>query len=393
MLDKLAGAFGIGTGFKGAIGQNNQLMQMMGAINKPYLIDKNEYKDVEFVDPEYAGDLEAMLQDGTAFEDISTDPNVNNAQLSALNELEQLADRGYTLQDEANQRKFINRANTEARANREAIDQNMQARGLSGSGLAYVSKLQADQEASNRLAEQGTDLASANADRRLNAIQGVGDMAGNMRGQQFQEQSVKAGAKDAVNNYNTGLLNQTAQLNNQNKQTWNNNVAQTRNNQTIYNRDNQLKIEGINAGSVSNANNTMTSGLTSLAGSNANLQVGQANAVGQFTGGLLQGGGMLGGAMITKSDKRLKKDIEPFDSSKFLDDLTGYSYKYKKSFTDDESKHNGVMAQDLEKVIPSAVNDDPDGYKSIDFSDPALASSMLGALADINKRIKRLEVA
>lgn len=392
MFDKLAGAFGIGKGFGGAMGRNDALMQMMSSINKPYLIDKNEYKDVEFVDPKYAGDLEAIQQDGTAFEDISTDPNVNNAQLSALSELEQLADKGYTLQDEANQRKFINRANTEARANREAIDQNMQARGLSGSGLAYVSKLQADQEASNRLAEQGTDLASANADRRLQAIQGMGDYSSQLRSQQFGEASTKAGAKDAVNNYNTGLLNQTAQLNNQNKQTWNNNVAQTRNNQTVYNRDNQLKIEGINAGSVSNANNATSSALTNLAGSNANLAVGQANAVGQFTGGLLQGGGMLGGALITKSDKRLKKDIEPFDSSKFLDELTGYSYKYKKSFTDDDSKHNGIMAQDLERVIPSAVNDDEDGYKSIDFSNPELASSMLGALADINKRLKKAGV-
>lgn len=392
MFDKLAGAFGIGKGFGSALNQNNQLMQMMGAINKPYLINKDEYKDVEFLNPEYAGDLEAIQQDGTAFEDISTDPNVNNAQLSALSELEQLADKGYTLQDEANQRKFINRANTEARANREAIDQKMMERGLSGSGLAYVSKLQADQENANRLAEQGTDLASANADRRLQAIQGMGDYSSQLRSQQFGEASTKAGAKDAVANYNTGLLNQTAQLNNQNKQTWNNNVAQTQNNESIYNRDTKLKIEGINAGSVSNANNTMTSGLTNLAGSNANLAVGQANAVGQFAGGLMQGGGMLGGAMITKSDKRLKKDIEPFDSSKFLDELTGYSYKYKKSFTDDDSKHNGIMAQDLERVIPSAVNDDEDGFKSIDFSNPELASSMLGALADINKRLKKAGV-
>lgn len=392
MLGQLANIFGIGRGFGSAMASNQMLQGLMPAINKPYLIDQNKYKDVEFVDPEYAGDLEAIQQDGTAFEDISTDPNVNNAQLSALSELEQLADKGYTLQDEANQRKFINRANTEARANREAIDQNMQARGLSGSGLAYVSKLQADQENANRIAEQGTDLASANADRRLQAIQGMGDYSSQLRSQQFGEQATKAGAKDAVANYNTGLLNQTAQLNNQNKQTWNNNVAQTRNNQTVYNRDNQLKIEGINAGSVSNANNSTSSGLTNLAGSNANLAVGQANAVGQFIGGAMQGGGMLGGAMIAKSDKRLKKDIEPFDSSKFLDELTGYSYKYKKSFTDDDSRHNGIMAQDLERVIPSAVNDDEDGYKSIDFSNPELASSMLGALADINKRLKKAGV-
>lgn len=392
MFDKVAGLFGIGKGFDKAIGNNQMLQQLMPALNKPYLINKDDYKDVSFVDPTYAGDLTAIEQDGTAFEDISTDPNVNNAQLSALSELEQLADKGYTLQDEVNQRKFINRANTEARANREAIDQNMQARGLSGSGLAYVSKLQADQENANRLAEQGTDLASANADRRLQAIQGMGDYSSQLRSQQFGEQATKAGAKDAVNNYNTGLLNQTAQLNNQNKQTWNNNVAQTRNNQTIYNRDNQLKIDGINAGSTTAANNSMTGGLTNLAGSNANLQVGNSQAIGQFAGGLLQGGGMLGGAMIQKSDKRLKKDIEPFDSSKFLDDLTGYSYKYKKSFTDDDSTHAGLMAQDLERVIPSAVNDDEDGFKSIDYGNPELQSAMLGALADINKRLKKAGV-
>ncbi|TGN09986.1 tail fiber domain-containing protein [Leptospira bandrabouensis] len=390
MFDKLAGLVGIGKGYGNALNQNNQLMQMMGAINKPYRIDKNEYQDVQFVDPKYAGDLEAELQGETAFNDISDDPAVRNAQLQALSEMEQLADKGITLQDEANQRKFINRANTEARANREAIDQNMQARGLGGSGLAYTSKLMADQEASNRLAEQGTDLASANADRRFNAIQGLGDMSGSVRGQDYQIASNKAGANDAVNNYNTNLKNQINQVNNSNQQTWNNNVANTRNDQTRYNRDNKLKIEGINAGSVSNANNTTTSGLTSLAGSNANLQVGRDQAIGNFAGSLLSGGGMLAGGMMTKSDKRVKKDISKLKPSEALRELTGHKFKYKDSF-DDGNDHVGFMAQDFEKVIPSAVSNDEDGFKSIDYGNPEVQAIQLSAISELLNKIDKIE--
>lgn len=388
MFDKIAGLFGIGNGYGKALGQNNQLMQMLGGINKPYLIDQNKYQDVEFVDPEYAGDIEAILQGESAYNSINTDPTIRNAQLSALNEMQDLADRGISIQDDANQRRLINRANTEARSNREAIDQNMQARGLSGSGMSYISKLQADQDSANQMSEQAAMLAGQNADRRMNAISNLGSMSGQVRGQEFEEASAKASANDAVNNYNTNLQNQINQVNQSNQQTHNNNVAQTRNNQTTYNRDNALKIEGINAGSTANANSTLTNGLTNLAGSNANLQVGRDNAIGNFAGSLISGGAMMGGAMYTKSDRNAKKDISEFDSSKFLDELTGYKYKYKKSYSDDNGEKIGIMAQDLKKVVPNAV-DNIDGVLHVDYNNPELVSAMLGAIADMNKRLKK----
>jgi hypothetical protein len=88
------------------------------------------------------------------------------------------------------------------------------------------------------------------------------------------------------------------------------------------------------------------------------------------------------------SDENLKTDVEKVDPKEMLDNLTGYSYKYKEGEGMEGGEQVGIMAQDLEKAAPQAVEDTPEG-KAIDYS--KMGGPMLAALASLNERLGDLE--
>jgi hypothetical protein len=87
-----------------------------------------------------------------------------------------------------------------------------------------------------------------------------------------------------------------------------------------------------------------------------------------FTGGLMNLGGTLGSAyLMAGSDIRIKENIK---SIGYLSNgLPVYEYEYKPEFKDlwGHGKQTGVMAQDVEKVMPEAVIEHPDGYKMVNY--------------------------
>jgi len=105
----------------------------------------------------------------------------------------------------------------------------------------------------------------------------------------------------------------------------------------------------------------------------------------------------------TPSDQRYKKDIHPLESS--LDKvmhLQGVSYAWKKDaamgagFKD--GRQIGLIAQEVEKVLPELVHTDKKGYKTLSYD--KLAPVLIEALKeqqkemkDKNSRIEKLEKA
>lgn len=74
------------------------------------------------------------------------------------------------------------------------------------------------------------------------------------------------------------------------------------------------------------------------------------------------------GAMAMMSDERLKTNIQKVGQ---LDNgLALYTYEFKDEFKDEfgHGKQFGVMAQEVEKVLPDAIIERPDGYKMVDYS-------------------------
>ena len=86
--------------------------------------------------------------------------------------------------------------------------------------------------------------------------------------------------------------------------------------------------------------------------------------------GLLGLGGTLGAAAMMGSDIRMKENIKAIGW--LPNGLPVYEFEYKPEFKDKEfnghGKFVGVMAQDVEKVIPEAVHTLDDGYKIVDYA-------------------------
>ncbi len=105
----------------------------------------------------------------------------------------------------------------------------------------------------------------------------------------------------------------------------------------------------------------------------------QANAAGSAGFGSMVGslGGIglryaLGGpgAVALGSDIRTKENVTVV--GKLPSGLTIYEYEYKPAFKDRKyfghGKFRGVMAQEVEQIIPDAVFETEDGYKVVDYS-------------------------
>ena len=94
------------------------------------------------------------------------------------------------------------------------------------------------------------------------------------------------------------------------------------------------------------------------------------------------------------SDSRLKTDITKIDSAlDKVEQLNGYTFTY----TTDDRKSAGVIAQEVEKVLPSAVSekemplkiDDGVAYKTVEYDQ--LVGLLIEAVKELSNRVKELE--
>ena len=71
--------------------------------------------------------------------------------------------------------------------------------------------------------------------------------------------------------------------------------------------------------------------------------------------------------IFSTSDIRLKKNIKPIEGAlENIDDLNGVMFNYKGN---SNHLHSGVIAQELEKVLPHLVKTDTRGYKTVNYTE------------------------
>ena len=79
-------------------------------------------------------------------------------------------------------------------------------------------------------------------------------------------------------------------------------------------------------------------------------------------------GGTLGAAKILGSDRSIKENI--VEIGKLHNGLNLYKYNYKSEYRDTwgHGQQVGVMADEVEKLIPEAVATHQDGYKVVNYA-------------------------
>lgn len=84
------------------------------------------------------------------------------------------------------------------------------------------------------------------------------------------------------------------------------------------------------------------------------------------------------------SDERLKDNLENVHYD--LSSLGTYKYNFK---PDNGKVHVGLLAQEVQKVIPEAVSENKDGYLTVDYN--SVVAALVSEVNELKKRVQELE--
>lgn len=132
-----------------------------------------------------------------AMADVYSDPIARQAQMGALEDLRR-ASKSDNLEFRAAANMAEDQANQQAGAQQGAIQQQLQARGMGGSGVDFALRQQAGQNAANRASQQGFAAAMEGRRQAMDALRNYSSLAGTIRGQSFEESARRAGSLDRV---------------------------------------------------------------------------------------------------------------------------------------------------------------------------------------------------
>jgi hypothetical protein len=86
------------------------------------------------------------------------------------------------------------------------------------------------------------------------------------------------------------------------------------------------------------------------------------------------------GSITANSDVRLKKNIERIENAlQKVSEISGYTY----NTIYDEDRHAGVIAQEIDKVLPEIVNKGNDGLMGVEYGN--ISALLIEAIKDLKK--------
>lgn len=242
---------------------------------------------------------QAITLGPSAMETISVDPRLKSQQIKALEQLAGVAETGMTPADQAAFELARRNAAQENQAMQGQIIQQMQARGQGGSGTELITRIKGAQSATDRLQQAQLEQAKAQQQLRMQAMNNVGSLSGQIRQQEFSEQSDIKRAEDLIRQFNANNLSNAQKANAQAKNLaqqqnlrnqqdiMNQNVA-LRNQQQQYNKElqqrqfeNQMNIARGKSGQLQN--------LASAAQDRAANTAGMYGTIGQGIGSMASG--------------------------------------------------------------------------------------------------------
>ena len=145
-------------------------------------------------------------------------------------------------------------------------------------------------------------------------------------------------------------------------------------------------IQAVNAVTFDAGSNgfTITNNTTSGAGNGHEFQAFRRNST-QI--GSIVMNGTTGVTYATSSDYRLKEDLQDFNGLDKVSKIPVYDFKWKS----DESRSYGVMAHELQEVLPQAVSGDKDAeeMQGVDYS--KIVPLLVKSIQELKARVKELE--
>jgi hypothetical protein len=239
-----------------------------------------------------AGALNPALTSQSAVAGIQNQsPQLQAAQMGALNAFTQLGNTGLSATDQAALNQIQQQVNASNQGRIGQIQQQMASRGMAGSGADLAAQLSSAQSATNQQSNQAMQQGAQAQAARIAALGQQANLANQITGQQFGMNLTKAQAQDALNQFNNAQRNQAQTYNLQNAQNIANANTGMANQLPFYN--NQLAQQQF--GNQLNSSNMGIQGEEGLAGNYSK----QAQNTAQSFSNIGSGLGSLAGSIGT----------------------------------------------------------------------------------------------
>ena len=138
-------------------------------------------------------------------------------------------------------------------------------------------------------------------------------------------------------------------------------------------------------GSAGTAGNTITYTEVFRTTITANMLIGTSTDNGErlYVSGTIRATGTI----TANSDISLKKNLLKIENAlEKVEQINGYTYEFK---ADDSKRHAGVIAQEIQEVIPEIVNKGNDGILGVEYGN--ISALLIEAIKEQNVKIKNLE--
>lgn len=170
-------------------------------------IPEVQKQELALKSPEVQGILQPYMQENvqqgrSAMEGIQTDPRLAQAQMNALDTMSKMGNEGLTATDRASLNATRRQIAGDSQARQNSIIQQLAQRGAAGGGLELATRLAASQGSADQAGQESDRTMAMAQQRMLAATAQAGAMGGQMRGQEFGEQSQQAQAADAIERFN-----------------------------------------------------------------------------------------------------------------------------------------------------------------------------------------------
>ena len=128
-----------------------------------------------------------------------------------------------------------------------------------------------------------------------------------------------------------------------------------------------------------------SSGYLSVCNGGGNLLVGGTTNNGEKL--YVMGSIRATGSITANSDLTLKKNLLKIENAlEKVEQINGYTYEFKE---DDSKRHAGVIAQEIQTVLPEIVNKGNDGILGVEYGN--ISALLIEAIKEQNIKIKNLE--
>jgi hypothetical protein len=161
----------------------------------------------------------------------------------------------------------------------------------------------------------------------------------------------------------------------------------------------RLNAEGVISGSSQVTRTLQQITDTGASTSNAITITNSTASTSTTTGALIVTGGIgtsgdifVGGDVVAyaSSDRRLKNNIQPIQNSlQKINQIGGYSFVWNEEVQDTyRGKDYGVIAQEIEEILPELVENRDNGYKAVKYD--KLVSLLIEGIKDLSKQVEEL---